>query len=79
VGVGVVNQKSRRVEHEGEILERGRRAIHILGPERVLLTPDCGFATFADNPVASAAVAQTKLAAVAAAARTLRREHGLAG
>ena len=33
---------------------RGARST-LFGAERVLLTPDCGFATFADNPVASAA------------------------
>jgi 5-methyltetrahydropteroyltriglutamate--homocysteine methyltransferase len=79
VGVGVVNQKSREVETEAQILEKARRAIRVLGPERVLLTPDCGFATFADNPVASAATAQAKLAAIVAAAGTLRREHRMAG
>ena len=77
VGVGVVNQKSREVEREEDILAKARAAIRVLGPERVLLTPDCGFATFADNPVASAAAAEGKLAAIVAAARTLRREHGL--
>jgi 5-methyltetrahydropteroyltriglutamate--homocysteine methyltransferase len=49
----------------------------VLGPERVLLTPDCGFATFADNPVASADVARSKLAAIAAAAKILRRDVDL--
>ena len=39
----------------------------VFGPERVLLTPDRGFATFADNPVASAQVAQAKLHAIAQA------------
>jgi 5-methyltetrahydropteroyltriglutamate--homocysteine methyltransferase len=32
----------------------------------VLFTPDCGFATFADNPVASAKVAEEKLRAIVA-------------
>jgi 5-methyltetrahydropteroyltriglutamate--homocysteine methyltransferase len=44
----------------------------------VLLTPDCGFATFADNPLASAHVAERKLAAITAAAQRLRVEHRLA-
>jgi len=43
------------------------------GADRVLLTPDCGFATFADNPVASARVAEDKLRAIAAAAELVRR------
>jgi 5-methyltetrahydropteroyltriglutamate--homocysteine methyltransferase len=37
----------------------------------VLLTPDCGFATFADSPVASARVAEDKLRAIARAAAIL--------
>ena len=58
-----------------EILARADRAIKVFGAERVLLTPDCGFATFADNPVASARVAEAKLRAIAAAAATLRGHH----
>ncbi len=53
VGVGVANQKHERVEAVEEIVGKARRAVDLFGPERVLLTPDCGFATFADNPVAS--------------------------
>jgi 5-methyltetrahydropteroyltriglutamate--homocysteine methyltransferase len=43
-----------------------------VGPERVLITPDCGFATFADNPVASARVAEANVRALADAAAELR-------
>ncbi len=73
VGVGVVNQKHERVETVEEIADRARRAVKIFGPERVLLTPDCGFATFADNPVASARVAEAKLRAIVQAAEIVRR------
>jgi 5-methyltetrahydropteroyltriglutamate--homocysteine methyltransferase len=72
IGVGVVNQKHDRIESVDEIVARAERAMKVLGPERVLLTPDCGFATFADNPVASAQVAEAKLRAIAAAAARLR-------
>jgi 5-methyltetrahydropteroyltriglutamate--homocysteine methyltransferase len=75
IGVGVVNQKHARIESVDEILARAEAAIRIFGAGRVLLNPDCGFATFADNPVASAAVAERKLAAIAQAARVLRRRH----
>ena len=78
VGVGVVNQKSRDVEAVAEIVARARAAIEILGPERVLLTPDCGFATFADNPVTSAALAEAKLANIVEASRVMRSTYGLA-
>jgi 5-methyltetrahydropteroyltriglutamate--homocysteine methyltransferase len=73
LGVGVVNQKHAAVEPVADVLARARRAIALLGPERVWLTPDCGFATFADNPVTSAAVAEAKLRVVATAAEELRR------
>lgn len=56
-----------------EVVGRGRRAIDALGAERVLLTPDCGFATFADNPVASAHTAEAKLRVIAEAAQILRK------
>jgi 5-methyltetrahydropteroyltriglutamate--homocysteine methyltransferase len=75
IGVGVVNQKVPAVETVDEVLARGERAIQLLGAERVLLNPDCGFATFADNPIASAAAAAGKLRAIAEAARTLRARH----
>jgi 5-methyltetrahydropteroyltriglutamate--homocysteine methyltransferase len=72
VGVGVVNQKHERVETVEEIVARAEHAIRAFGADRVLLTPDCGFATFADNPVASARVAEDKLRAIARAAEVLR-------
>jgi 5-methyltetrahydropteroyltriglutamate--homocysteine methyltransferase len=72
LGIGVVNQKHARIEPVAEIVARGRRAIDLFGRERVLLCPDCGFATFADNPVTSAEVAQAKLSAIAQAAQRLR-------
>jgi 5-methyltetrahydropteroyltriglutamate--homocysteine methyltransferase len=73
LGVGVVNQKQPRVEPVEEIAARARRAVALFGEDRVLLTPDCGFATFADNAVATAAIAEAKLRAMAEAARLIRR------
>lgn len=77
VGVGVVDQKSSRIETAEELVSRGERAVQLLGRHRVLLNPDCGFATFADNPIAPATIAEAKLRALAAAADTLRRRHHL--
>ena len=73
VGVGVVDQKQERVEPVAEITARARRAVALFGVERVLLTPDCGFATFADTPIASATVAEAKLRALVEAAELVRR------
>lgn len=77
LGLGVVNQKLDSVESPDEIAARAEAAIRLFGPERVFLNPDCGFATFADNPLASAEVAERKLAAIVEAARLLRRSLGL--
>jgi len=72
IGVGVVNQKDPAVESVEAITTRARRAIEVFGAERVLLVPDCGFATFADNPVTSASTAEAKLHAMCRAAEQLR-------
>jgi hypothetical protein len=55
----------------------GRAAIRVFGRDRVLLTPDCGFATFADNPVSSSSTAESKLRTISQAAAILRAEFGL--
>jgi 5-methyltetrahydropteroyltriglutamate--homocysteine methyltransferase len=78
IGVGVINQKRPEVEPVEVVLARAEAAVQLFGVERVLLNTDCGFATFADNPIASARLAQAMLATLAAAARTLRQRHGLA-
>jgi 5-methyltetrahydropteroyltriglutamate--homocysteine methyltransferase len=75
-GVGVVNPKSAVVESEDAILERAERAVQLFGRERVLLNPDCGFATFSDNPVNTAEIAEQKLTAIARVAARLREQHG---
>ncbi|MEO7105777.1 MAG: sulfurtransferase TusA family protein [Rhodoferax sp.] len=75
IGVGVVNQKQQRIETVDEILVKAERAIALFGPERVMLNPDCGFATFADNPLASSKIAEAKLKAIADAAARLRDKY----
>lgn len=67
VGLGMVDQKVPRVEPLDEVRARLDRAISMFGAERVLVHPDCGFATFADNPIASADLAKRKLAVLAEA------------
>jgi len=69
IGVGVVNQKNQAIETVDEIAARIERAVSLFGAERLLLHPDCGFATFADNPICSMQVAEGKLAAIAQASQ----------
>ena len=64
IAVGVVNQKLDAVEPVEQVRRSIARAVDLFGEERVLLTPDCGFATFADNPVSSARTAEAKLRAI---------------
>ena len=75
IGVGACNQKHAHVESVDSIVTHVEHAIQLFGAERVLLTPDCGFATFADNPLNSEATAEAKLAALAQATRILRERH----
>ena len=63
LGLGMVNQKVSAVEDSAKIVARVEAALQRFG-DRLMLTPDCGFATFADNPLSSAEVATAKLAAL---------------
>lgn len=71
IGIGVVNQKLDEVETLDLVRSRCAAAIRLLGADRVLFNPDCGFATFADNPLASAEIAEAKLKVIAEAVRSL--------
>lgn len=77
IGVGICNQKHARIETLEEVLSKGEQAIQLFGKDRVLFTPDCGFATFADNPLAAEQIAEEKLKVIAAASKLLRQRHGL--
>jgi 5-methyltetrahydropteroyltriglutamate--homocysteine methyltransferase len=70
-----VDQKSPRVETPEEIGSCAERAISWFGPERVLLNPDCGFATFADSPITSFEIARAKLANLVQASLILRERY----
>jgi 5-methyltetrahydropteroyltriglutamate--homocysteine methyltransferase len=72
LGFGAVNPRTPEVEEPAAIAARVRELCEFVEPERIHLNPDCGFGTFADRPMASAEVAERKLAALAAAARELR-------
>lgn len=63
IGLGMVNQKLTNIESVSEIRKRLQTALDLFG-SRLMLTPDCGFATFADNPISSAEIATAKLAAI---------------
>jgi 5-methyltetrahydropteroyltriglutamate--homocysteine methyltransferase len=72
VGIGLVNPKDPKVENPDDVLAKARTAAKLIGEDRLLLTPDCGFATFADNPVSTAEIARAKLAVLAQVAQQLK-------
>lgn len=72
IGVGVVNQKTQTAEALEEVSAKIKQAIDLFGRERVWLHPDCGFATFADNPICSAGTSEAKLKVIAEAAARFR-------
>ena len=72
IGVGVVNQKHSAVEPIDQVVSRIRLAVDLFGRERLLLHPDCGFATFADNPICKPSTAEAKLSMIARAVDEIR-------
>ena len=74
IGIGLVNPKTDTVESLEEIVAKAERAVNLFGADRIFLNPDCGFATFADNPVSSSHIAEAKLSALARAAELLKSQ-----
>ena len=70
--IGVVNQKHADPEQLDDVTAKIGKAIDLFGAERVLLHPDCGFATFADNPICNASSAEAKLSVIARALERVR-------
>ena len=61
IGIGVVNQKVRETDSAEAVAARIARAIDLFGASRLMLHPDCGFATFADNPICGAVYMELRL------------------
>ncbi len=70
LAVGLVDVKNSWVEPPGLVAERLRQVLKYIEPERVHVTPDCGFSQTARF------VAVRKLASLAEGARIVRRELG---
>ena len=77
IGVGVCNQKHTHAESVDEIVAQRKPATPLFGKERVLFTPDCGFATFAENPISSDKIAKAKFKEMAQTVVPLRERHGI--
>ena len=73
LGLGVVNPRVPEVESAQQIVTRVEEVLAHVPARQVFLNPDCGFATFTSRAMNSADVAAVKVAAMAEAARVLRR------
>ena len=76
IGLGVVNPRTDEVESPAEIAERVREVLRYFEPEKIFLNPDCGFGTFAERNMNTAAAGYRKLQSITAAADMLRQEYG---
>mgnify|MGYP001164582654 CR=1 FL=1 len=74
---GVISHSTILVEHPELVAERIGRYAKVVGRENVIAGSDCGFATFADNPIVTAELAEQKLAVIARAAEMLRTRYRL--
>ena len=72
LGLGVVNPRTDAVESAEAIRTAVEDALDFYPPSSLFLNPDCGFGTFSNRPMNSAAAAAAKIAAMAGAARQLR-------
>lgn len=72
---GVVDTSSNIVEHPDLVAQRITRFTNILGPERVVASTDCGFATTASAASISGEAAWLKLAALVEGARRAGEKH----
>jgi 5-methyltetrahydropteroyltriglutamate--homocysteine methyltransferase len=74
LGLGVVNPRTDTVESSADIRIALTRALQHYPPERLFVNPDCGFGTFSNRPMNSAAIATAKVRAMADAVRGLRND-----
>jgi 5-methyltetrahydropteroyltriglutamate--homocysteine methyltransferase len=75
VGMGVVDVRSEQLQSVEEIETLAAAGVALIGPARIALNPDCGFAPDASEPP-TIDEAYEKLSRLVTAARRLRELHG---
>lgn len=68
LGLGVIDVKSDEIETSDVVAGRIRRALEVVGPDRLVINPDCGLRHL------PASVARAKLSAMVTAAAAVRQE-----
>jgi 5-methyltetrahydropteroyltriglutamate--homocysteine methyltransferase len=75
IGLGCVDVRFPEIDTPEQIVERVTKALQYVAPERITLSPDCGFAPGKDHEI-PLDEAYAKLKSEALAARRLRELHG---
>lgn len=75
LGLGVVNPRTDEVEDAQQIMSEVERALAFLPPERILINPDCGFATFANRPLNPFKTIEQKMRSMHEASVLLRDKY----
>ena len=70
-----MNPRQDETESAEAIIERAEELLNYLPAERILLNPDCGFATFAKKPVNSYPYIEEKLAVLQKVKEELRARY----
>lgn len=72
LGLGAVNPRTSEVESQEFLRGKISEALEMVGPERLFLNPDCGFATFSERAMNAEEIAIEKMRALVAAATSFR-------
>lgn len=75
LGLGVMNPRSDEAEPAEKIIARVEEVMDYLPKERIMLNPDCGFATFAKKPVNELEHIEEKLAVLESVKENLRARY----
>ncbi len=75
IGLGVIDVKNPKVETPAEVVRRVEEASKVFAPDKIVMNPDCGFASGRPWPVVTRQIAYAKLSAQTEAARILRSKY----
>ena len=77
IGLGVINPRNDKIESVDEIVKNVENLLKFIPKNRILLNPDCGFATFANRPLNSNEIIREKLNVLNNAKIALRGKYGI--
>lgn len=75
LGLGVMNPRRDETEEPEKIISQIQAALNYLTPDKIMLNPDCGFATFSKKPVNRVEFIEQKLAVLAEVKEEMRRQY----